>query len=260
MRIIVCLKRVPDTGTLIEIDSTGLDIKRDVPWVCNPFDEIALEQALRLKERYNGELTVICASAEDCEDVLRKALALGADNAVCVKDPCLANIEPISVARVISAVIRALSFDLIICGRMSTDTGAGIVGPAIAAQLGLPCVCSIKQLEVDAFAGAAIAITEAAGVTLTLACRLPALFTVDRGLCVPRYPSLSGIMKAKKAPIRYVALSEIGLDAAALTRSTIKRTRLSYPARTRKGVILDGNVAKQVKEAMGFLKAEAKVI
>ncbi|MBI5886960.1 MAG: electron transfer flavoprotein subunit beta/FixA family protein [Deltaproteobacteria bacterium] len=254
MDIIVCLKRVPDAAGRVDINATGLDIGRETAWILNPFDEIALNAAIVLKEKLGGSVTLVHAGAEAGEELLRKGIALGADAAVYLKDPAVTSVDGITVARALSSIIRSMPFDIILCGRRGSDTDAGITGPAIAAFLDIPVVSSIKTLDINPDARLATA-TADNGATV-VECMLPALFTADRGLSELIYPTLSGIMNAKKTPIRTLDLKAAGVDIDAASKSSVRRERLSLPQKTRKGVILEGALTEQVKAAARFLRRE----
>ena len=263
MDIIVCIKRVPDTAANVEIDASGLEIKKDVPWVMNPYDEFAVEEALRIKEQFGGKVTLLHAGAEGGEEILKKGLAMGADEAVYVKDQSLAATDNMAFAKVLSAVIKAKPFDVILCGRMGTDTASGLLGGALAALLKIPCVPAIKKLTIFPHGPLkmASAAREIEGGMETVQCPLPALFTAHKGLNEPRYPSLSGIMRSKKQEIKYITpastavAKDIAPDAAGL-----KRESLSYPTSSRKSAILKGDASAQAKEAIKFLRDEVKII
>lgn len=264
MDIIVCIKRIPDTAVKVEIDASGLEIKKDVPWVMNPYDEFAVEEALRIKEKFGGKVTLLHAGAEGGEEILKKGLAMGADEAVYIKDPSLAALDSMAFAEVLSAVIKAKPFDVILCGRMGMDTASGLLGGALAALLKIPCVTAIKKLTIFMHGPQgkmASAAREIEGGMETVQCPLPALFTAHKGLNEPRYPSLSGIMRSKKQEIKYItpaspaAAKDIAPDVADL-----KRAALSYPASSRKSAILKGDASAQAKEAIKFLRDEVKII
>ncbi len=269
MDIIVCVKRVPDTGAKVEIDSSGIDIKRDIPWVINPYDEFAIEEALRIKEKLGGKVILLHAGAEGGEDILKKGIAMGADEAVYVKDPRFVALDIMAVAKALCAVIKNTAFDIILCGKMGTDASSGVIGNALAALLNIPCVTAIKKLTISPDAKKAEADIEIEGGCTpgrgcapgsgmeTVECSLPALFTAHRGLNEPRYPSLSGIMRAKKQEIKYLSLASLGITSGGCG---FKREALSCPPTSRKGVILNGSVRSQVKEAIKFLRHEVKII
>lgn len=254
MDIIVCLKRVPDAAARVDIDATGLDIKHETTWILNPFDEIALNAAISLKGRLGGSVTLVHAGAEGGEELLRKGIALGADAAVYIKDPVIDRADGITVARALSSVISAMPFDIILCGRRASDTDAGITGPAIAALLDIPVVSSIKTLDINL--DTRLATAAADGGATVVESMLPALFTADRGLCELGYPTLSGIMNAKKTPIKTLDLKAAGVDIDAPSSTVVRREGLSLPLKTRKGVILEGELTEQVKAAARFLRGE----
>lgn len=267
MDIIVCIKRVPDTAVKVEIDASGLEIKKDVPWVMNPYDELAVEEALRIKEKFGGKVTLLHAGAEGGEEILKKGLAMGADEAVYIKDPSLAAPDSMTFAKVLSAVIKTKPFDVILCGRMGMDTASGLLGGALAALLKIPCVTAIKKLTffthgADGPQGKmASAAREIEGGMETVQCPLPALFTTHRGLNEPRYPSLSGIMRSKKQEIKYITpASPAAAKDIAPDVTDLKRAALSYPASSRKSAILKGDASAQAKEAVKFLRDEVKII
>lgn len=264
MNIIVCLKRVPDTGARLEIEKGGLEIKPDVPWILNPFDEFAVEEAIRIRERFGGKVTLINASPDGGEEVLKKGIATGADDAVYVKDTHLRGLDEIDIAKVLSSAISGMAFDIILCGKQGTDSGSGIVGGALAGLLNIPLVSAIKKLDIFPKEKRAEAFREVEWGTERIECFLPALFTATRGLNEPRYPALSGIMKAKKQEIKFLDLSAIGIDTVSFLNSRInsriKRKGLSYPLLKRKRVILDGDTRGEVREAIRFLKDEVKIL
>lgn len=260
MDIIVCLKRVPDTGARLEIESNGLEVKADFPWILNPYDEFAIEESIRIRGRFGGKVTLIHAGPEGGEEILKKGIAMGADRAIYVKDQRLKGMDEISIARVLSAVISRIPFDMILCGKQGTDADAGVVGPALAGLLNIPLVSAVKRLNVFSEERRAEAFREVEGGTEVVECTLPALFTAHKGLNEPRYPALSGIMRAKREKIQYLDLNAIGIEPESLLNRNFKRERLSYPLLNRKGMILTGDIRAQVEEAVKFLKEEVKII
>ncbi|GMR04584.1 MAG: electron transfer flavoprotein subunit beta/FixA family protein [Thermodesulfobacteriota bacterium] len=260
MDIIVCLKRVPDTGVEIEIEEGGLETKEaGLPWVLNPYDEYAVEEAVRIKERFAGRVTVITAGSEGGEEVLKKAIAMGADEAVYVTDAGLKGLDGRGIAMVLSRVISKMPFDLILCGKQGTDTDSGMVGGAVAGLLNIPLVSAIKSLKVFPDKNHAEAHREVERGVEVIECPLPALFTAQKGLNEPRYPSLPGIMRAKKHEIRYLDLSSIGIKKEAF-QSPFNREGLSHPALKRKGIIFKGDLGDAVNQTVKFLKEEIKVL
>ena len=261
MNIIVCLKRVPDTGVRLEIEKDGMELKPDFPWVLNPYDEFAIEEAIRIKERFGGSVTLITLGSEGGEEILRRGVATGADVEVYVKDPLLKGLDEIHIARVLSAAISTIPFDMILGGKQGTDMDSGVVGGALAGLLDIPLVSAVKRLNILSEERRVQAFREVEGATEIVECALPALFTTHKGLNEPRYPTLSGIMRAKKQEIRYLDLNSIGIAPDHLSnRNFIRRVRLSYPLLNRRGVILKGDIKRQVQEAVTFLKDEVRIL
>ncbi|MBI5561657.1 MAG: electron transfer flavoprotein subunit beta/FixA family protein [Deltaproteobacteria bacterium] len=253
MDIIVCVTSVPDAASRIEIDSTGLGIKAAFPSILNPFDEIALEEAVRLAEAHGGSVTVVHAGAEGGEEPLRKCLAQGADEAVYVKDPALLGADGLATARVLAKAIQTMPHDVILCGRAATGAAAGSTGPYLAALLGIPIIPSIRKLKILSNGRDAEAECEAQAGGLSVECGLSAVFTATKGLAEPRYPSMQSIMKARKKAIRYLDLNALGIAPASLSTPGIKRERLSRRSNARSCVMLKGGVETQAKEAARFL-------
>lgn len=260
MDIIVALKRVPDAASRIEIDKGGGIVNDGISWITNPHDEFALEEALRIKERSGGRVIALNACDEGGEDVLKKALALGADSAICVKDPRIKGLDSIAVSRILAAAASRFHFDLIICGHQAADDSTAIAGPVISSLLGIPIVSSVRRLDVFPAGMKATALRELDAGSESVEARLPAVFTAQKGLNEPRLPSLSGIMRAKREAVEYIGLDALGLNPEALREKLLEREGLSYPVSARKAVILKGDIAFQVKEAARFLREEVRII
>jgi len=212
VEIVVLLKQVPATESLIGIADDGVSIKTDdIKWVINPYDEFAVEEALKIKEAHGGSVTIISVGAEKATEAIRTALAMGADKGILINDPAAASCDGLNTARILAAVLKETPFDLIIAGQRAVDDDNFQVGPATAEFLGIPNISMvIKQDIIDSKIRCHATID---GGTVTLEAQLPALFTTQRGLNEPRYASLPGIMKAKKKPIDIKTIADIGLDA-----------------------------------------------
>jgi electron transfer flavoprotein beta subunit len=253
MNILVCVKRVPDTATKIKIagDNKTID-EGGVQFVVNPYDEFAIEEALRLKEKAGkGEVTVLSIGPADAASTLRSALAMGADKAIHLKDDAKRR-DPYSVAKTLAKVVEGLSPkpDLVFCGRQAVDDQALTVGPMLATFLGLPCVTDIVKLDASAFPKVTVH-REIEGGHEVVEVEGPALFTTNKGLNEPRYASLKGIMAAKKKPIeeRKVEFAEEATLVAAM----------EYPPE-RKGGRIVGQGAEAAPELVRLLKDEAKAL
>lgn len=251
MRIAVCIKRVPDTETRIKIASDGKAIdETGVKFVVNPYDEFAIEEALRLKEvaGEGSEVTAITLGPDSAQEALRTALAMGADRAVlllCSLKPA----DPLVTAQALAAEIGAGGYDLVLCGKLAIDDYSHAVGPMLAELLGIACVSGVVRLELQAGRGRAQ--REVEGGVEVVEFSLPAVVTAEKGLNEPRYPSLKGIMQAKKKPlaVKPVELSEGGLEVA----------ELALPPERKPGRIL-GEGPEAVPALIEALRYEAKVL
>lgn len=255
MNIVVCVKQVPDTEAPIRIkpDGSGID-EMGLNLVMNYYDEHATEAGLRLKEQFGGTVTLIAAGRERTKEALRTGLAMGADEAMLITGPGLEQSDHLGTARVLAAAIKALPHDLVICGKLSTDDNASIVGPALAELLGLPQATAIAHLEVDASATTALVHREVEGGVEILEVPLPALLTVERSLNEPRYPSLPGIMKAKRKEIKTSTPTDQKVAASS------RLTKLVPPPKRQAGRVIEADADKAVAEIVAFLKNDAKVL
>ena len=250
MKIAVCLKRVPDMDVRFKIAPSGKAVdEAGLKFDISDFDGHAVEAALQIKEKANaGEVVVISLGADVVQETLRKAMSMGADRAVQLKHDG-APVDSFAVASALAAELKDGGYDLIMFGRMSIDTAHGAVGAIAAEILGLPCVTAISKLEFDG--RTAKMRRELEGAYELVECALPAVVTIDEGIARPRYPSLKGIMAAKKKqletkPAQLPAI-RLSLDAMALP-----------PERTAGRIIGEGPDA--VPELVRLLKEEAKVL
>jgi electron transfer flavoprotein beta subunit len=197
---VVCIKQVADTETRVRVAADGRTLDpAGVTWILNPYDEFAVEQALRIKEAQgSGEVVVICLGAAGAQATLRNALAMGADRGVHLK--CDTAPDPLQVARALAEAIRPLGAGIVWCGRQAVDDDAAAVGPMLAELLGVACVTSIAKFELAGSESATVE-RDIEGGREVYDVTLPALFTADKGLNEPRYASLKGIMAAKKKPV-----------------------------------------------------------
>jgi electron transfer flavoprotein beta subunit len=250
MDILVCIKRVPDSAARIKVADDGQSIDPSgVEYVISPYDEIALECALQLREAAgDGTVTVICHGVPEATKEIRQALAMGADQAVHIKDAGGTR-GPLEIAESLAEAVKGLPHDLVMFGRQSIDADNSAVGIMVAELLGLPVVSLVTKLE--AADGKATAHREAEGGTEVIEVALPAVFTAQRGLAEPRYPSIKGIMQAKKKPIDDV-------DAAP-AKGTMTLEGLEPPP-AREGGRIVGEGVEAVAEVVRLLREEAKVL
>ncbi len=245
MKIIVTVKLVPDTTAEKRIDpSTKRLVRAGVETVLNPFDEYAIEAALQLKEKAGGDstVTIVTLAPESGKEVVRKALAMGADDAIMISDAAAEGSDVWGTAYALAQAIKKAGFDIVIAGTQSTDSTTGELPGALAEFLGVPGVTFVRKLEVDGTALKAERETDA-GYTKVSA-QLPALVSVTKSINEPRYPSLKGIMGAKKKTIAVQSLADAGVDkpiGAAGARTEL--LELTTPPARGKGVIFEASDA-----------------
>lgn len=260
MDIIVLLKQVPSTESMIEIDGDGVSIKPDgIKWVINPYDEFAVEEALRLREVHGGSVTIVSAGKEKAAEAIRTALAMGADKGVLVADPALENCDGMGTATVLAKAVKDLPHDLIIAGQRAVDDDNFLVGAAVAEKLGMPLISMVFKEEVKD--GQITCHKTVDGGSVVVEAALPVLFTTQRGLNDPRYASLPGIMKAKKKPLDTKSLADLGVDPAAVSDPKTKVVGLKTPPERTAGQMIEGESAAEKAAALvKALHEEAKVI
>ncbi|HEX5132805.1 MAG TPA: electron transfer flavoprotein subunit beta/FixA family protein [Candidatus Krumholzibacteria bacterium] len=263
MKIVALVKSVPDTESKIKInaDSSGID-PQGIKFVMNPYDEYAVEEGIRIRERLKDDTTVIAISLgpDRVVDVLRTALAMGADDAIHVNDPAFEGGDPLANARVLAEVIRPLGAGLILGGRQGIDDDASQTIPAIAELLGIPQALIVTELTIDG--GNVTARRRIEGGDEVIECTLPAAVTCEKGLNEPRYASLPGIMKAKKKEIRKVTLADLPLEANQVGAAGSRSKMVRYHALPERPPVkmIAGDAAQQAKELARLLREEAKVI
>lgn len=267
MNLVVCIKQVPATESKLSISGNSGDIDRSgLSFIVNPYDEFAVEEALRIKERLKqGEVTVLSLrphAAQRPEEALRTCLAMGADKAVLLSDPAFDGGDSFSTAVVLAAALRRLSWDLLLFGKQAVDDDGGAVGIQVAELLGIPHVAVVNKLEIGGGAGSAVAHRQIEGGIEVVETPLPAVITCQKGLNEPRYPSLPGIMKAKQKPLEIWNAETIGLDpkSAGLSGAKLQVLRLEPPPQRPTGRILQGEALAAVKELVRVLHEEIKVI
>ncbi len=250
MDLIVCMKRVPDSAAKIRVGDDGKSIERSgIDYIISPYDEMALERAIQIKEESGeGSVTVICLGPPEATKEIRQAFAMGADQAVHIKDTGGSR-GPLGIARVLADAISGRTYDAILFGRQSIDADNNAVGVMVAALLGLPCITLATKLD---FAdGKVVAHREAERGTEVIESALPVVITAQRGLAEPRYPSIKGIMMAKKKPVEEI-------DAPAPS-DALSVDALEPPA-AREGGKIVGEGPEAVPELVRLLRKEAKVI
>ncbi|NBO20240.1 MAG: electron transfer flavoprotein subunit beta/FixA family protein [Proteobacteria bacterium] len=249
MKIFVPIKRVPDYQAKIKVKNDGSGIETDgIKWIVNPFDEIAVEEALRIKERgAAAEVVVATIGPDDAATQLRYVMAMGADSGVHVKYD--GEVDSALAAQVLAELVKKDQYGLIIMGKQAIDSDASQTPQLLAQRLGLPQACFASKLVLEA--GAALVTREVDGGLETIKVAMPCVVSTDLRLNEPRYASLPGIMKAKKKPLTEMALSDLGIAPAV----SLKVHRMSPPP-VRQG----GRKVGSVEELVAVLSKEAKVI
>ena len=250
MRIAVCIKRLPDSETRVKIapDGKSLD-ETGVKFVLNPYDEFAVEEALRRREQAGaGEVVVFSLGPAAAQETLRTALAMGADRGVLLQVDRMPA-DGLVVARALAAELQDGAFDLILFGKLAIDDYNHQVGPMVAELLGLPCVTSVSRLEIAD--GKGVAEREIEGGIEVCEFPLPAVLTVDKGLNEPRYPALKGIMAAKKKPME--------IKPTPLGVGDVEIVALTLPPERKEGKIV-GEGPAAVPELVRLLREEAKIL
>ncbi|MEK9627823.1 MAG: electron transfer flavoprotein subunit beta/FixA family protein [Nitrospinota bacterium] len=263
MKIIVCIKQVLDTGAKIEIQDEKI-VSPGSPFIMNPYDEFAVEEAVRIKTALpDSEITVLSLGPDSVKETLKRALAMGADHAVHISDPLFDGIDNSLVASVLARAVQKHSFDLVLCGRQAVDDDMAQVGPALAVLLEIPFVTIVTKIQFsDDFKSADITRQIEGGSEIRKNMTLPFLATCQKGLNEPRLPSLKGIMAAKKKEIQNLSATDLGLDAEALNpeNNKLQEIKLSLPPERKKGIILEGTDEEMAKQLATIIREEEKII
>ena len=257
MNIYVLVKRTFDTEEKIVVN--GGKIQEDgAEFIINPYDEYAIEEAIQKRDAFGGKVTVITIGGEDAEKQLRTALAMGADEAVLINtEDDLDELDQYSSAVILAEYLKDKEADLILAGNVAIDGGSGQVGPRLADLLGINYVTTITSLEIE---GSTVKIVrDIEGDSEVLETSLPLLVTAQQGLNEPRYPSLPGIMKAKKKPLEELELDDLDIDEDDV-EVKVETVEIYLPPQKAAGRVLAGELPAQVKELVNLLHSEAKVI
>ena len=262
MEIVVLVKQVPDTEALVEIAGDGKSIKtEDLKWIMNPYDEIAVEEALRIKEAHGGSVTILSLGPPKAQETIRTALAMGADKGIHINDPVAQGSDALATAKILTAALKQIPHDLIIAGHRAVDEDNFEVGAAVAELLSIPQISVVVKAEISDGKIRCHRVIE--GGTLVVEASLPALFTTQRGLNEPRYASLPGIMKAKKKPLDVKTVADLGVDAAAVGKENrkVKIKVLRYPPQRQAVKMIQGETPAEIAaQLVKVLHEEAKLI
>ena len=258
MNSVVCISHVPDTESRIKIadgrkvDETGLK------FIVSPYDEYALEAAIRLQEKSGGDVTVLTFGPERAQQALREALARGATKAIHVKGES-GDADSLGIAKVLAAAIKTVPHDVVFLGKQGVGTDNGLVGPMLAELLGYPQVNVVTH--VDVADGKLTAHREIEGAEEVLEAPLPAVVTAQKGLNEPRYASLKGIMAAKKVAVDTKSVADLGLEDSDIYQQRVVVVSLELPAEKSGGRKIDGSdAAAAAREILKYIKEEAKAL
>lgn len=257
MNIFVMMKRTFDTEEKIIIQNGQID-EDGAEFIINPYDEYAIEEAIQLRDKNGGEVTVLTIGGVESEKELRTALAMGCDKAVLINtEDDFDNGDQFTTSRIFAEYFKDKEIDLILGGNVAIDGGSGQVGPRLAELLDIAYVTTITKLEVSG--NKATVTRDVEGDSEVIETKLPLLVTAQQGLNEPRYPSLPGIMKAKKKPLDEIELDDLDLDEDDVEAKT-KTIEIYLPTKKEAGKVLEGEIGDQVKELVSLLRNEAKVV
>lgn len=251
MKILVTVKRVPDPESVLKVNAEGTGfVKDNLKWVVNPFDEIAVEEGLRIREKNAGtEVVLVSIGDKTAQEQLRTGLAMGADRAVLVVSE--GDLDPLAVAKVLRKVVESEQADLVLMGKQAIDDDSNCAGQMLADLLGWPQATFASEVKLGGDAKSAQVTREVDGGLETLEVPLPAVVTADLRLNEPRYASLPGIMKARKKELKEIPLAELGVD----TTARVKTIKLESPPKRQAGRKIES-----VQDLVRVLHDEAKVI
>ena len=256
MKILVCMKQVPQKDAPLKLNETGAWIREDVAYEVNEPDAYALEEGLRQKEKHGGEVVVITSGPARAQQVLREALAKGADRAIHLEDPAFVGLDALNTARAFAAAIKNEPFDLVFTGLQSDDYGYAQTGVVLAELLGWPHATIIMQIE-KTDGGIRVKRELEAGFFQYVDLPLPAVLTIQSGINKLRYATLIGIKQAKNKPLRKVTLDEV---RPALGPNLQKIERLYLPQKTKKTEVLEGSPGEVARKLVDKLRNQVRVL
>lgn len=259
MNSVVCVSHVPDTESRIKIaaDKQRID-DAGIKFIVSPYDEFALEEAIKAKEAKGGDVTVITFGPDRAAQALRECLARGATKAIHIKGEA-GDADSLGIAKVLAAAIKTVPHDLVFFGKQGVGTDNGLVGPMVAELLGYPQVNVVTHLEVGE--GKVTAHREIEGAEEIIEASTPAVITAQKGLNEPRYASLKGIMAAKKVPVDTKSVTDLGLSDSDIFKQRVVLVSIEMPPEKSGGRKIDGaDPAAAAKEILKYIREEAKAL
>jgi len=260
--IIVLVKQVPETESLLELDTDrGLVNTDNVKWIVNPYDEYAIEEALQIKENNSdAKVTVLSVGPKRSETALRTALAMGADEALLIDDPAAEGGDALATARLLVAALKEMPYDLIIAGMRAVDNDGYQVPAAVAEYLDIPLITTVTKVTLTE--GKIVTEQTVEGGILEITGNLPLIITTQKGINLPRYASLPNIMKAKKKPLVKKTLADLDVNTGQVGNAAAMTVTVSvgYPPEREPGIIIEGeSPAEKAAKLVQFLREKAKV-
>jgi electron transfer flavoprotein beta subunit len=262
MHVVICVKQVPDTETKIKVKDGQVD-HSETKYVVNPYDEYAIEEGLRIKEKLgDSKVTLLSTGPERAKDALKSGLAVGADEAIHLLDPAFEGSDPYATALILSQALRKLDYDIIFCGKQGVDEDHAQVGIILAELLDIPHVSVVTKLELSADQKSLVAHREVEGGHEVVSAPLPAVITAQKGLNEPRYASIKGIMAVKKKVIPEWSGAEIGVPTDSVGAGAAKMvfTQVTLPSERTGGKVFAEDPIQDAKKVAHLLRDEAKIL
>lgn len=262
MNIVICVKQVPDTETKIKVKDGQVD-HTETKYVVNPYDEYAVEEGLRIKERLGqGKISLITMGPERAKDALKSGLALGADEAIHLVDEAFGGSDPYATAWILSKALERMDYDIILCGKQGVDEDHAQVGIILAELLHIPHVSVVTKLEIADDGKSIVAHREVEGGHEVVEAPLPAVITAQKGLNEPRYASIKGIMAVKKKMIPEWDAEELAVesDRVGADAAKVEFVEVRLPAERGGGKIFDEDPVRDASKVARLLREEAKIL
>jgi electron transfer flavoprotein beta subunit len=262
MHVVICVKQVPDTETKIRVKDGQID-HSETKYVVNPYDEYAIEEGLRIRERLGeGKITLVSMGPERAKDALKSGLAVGADEAIHLVDEGFEGSDPYGTALILSKALQKIDYDIVFCGKQGVDEDHAQVGIILAELLDIPHVSVVTLLEISDDRKSILAHREVEGGHEVVSAPLPAVITAQKGLNEPRYASIKGIMAVKKKVIPEWNAGEIGVDAASVgaKAARIAFTEVTLPPERAGGRVFDEDPVQDAIKVAHLLRDEAKIL
>jgi electron transfer flavoprotein beta subunit len=262
MHVVICVKQVPDTETKIRVKDGQVD-HSETKYVVNPYDEYAVEEGLRIRERLGeGKITLVSTGPERAKDALKSGLAVGADEAIHLVDEAFEGSDPYATALILSKALQKIDYDIVFCGKQGVDEDHAQVGIILAELLDIPHVSVVTMLEISDDQKSILAHREVEGGHEVIEAPLPAVITAQKGLNEPRYASIKGIMAVKKKVIPEWNAEEIGVDAEGVGTKAAKIAfaEVTLPPERAGGRVFDEDPVQDAIKVAHLLRDEAKIL